>query len=94
MNKHQNRILAYLEMMHVTGGTANIPDYMKNLPWSKLYYCFNEILKENARHEKFTRWLIGEIIKGELDEEATLNKLVEYGFAESNNGYISVRVEV
>ena len=94
MNKHQNRILAYLEMMHVTGGTANTPDYMKNLPWSKLYYCFNEILKENAYHEKFTRWLIGELIKGELSEEAVMDKLVEFGFAECKDGYITIKVEI
>ena len=53
-----------------------------------------KMVEEHRRYEKFTRWLIGEIIKGELDEEATLNKLAEFGFVEEKDGYISVRVEV
>lgn len=53
-----------------------------------------EICENSARSRDFILWLIGELIKGELDEEATLNKLVEYGFAEEKDGYISVRVEV
>lgn len=59
--------------------------------------CLNdaaEVSNELDHHEKFTRWLIGELIKGELDEEAVMNKLVEFGFAECRDGYISVKVEI
>ena len=94
MDKNTNEILAYLEEMHVSGGNANVPDSMKFMPWSKLYYCLSGMMKENTRHQKFTRWLIGELIKGELSEEAVMDKLVEYGFAEERDGYISVKVEV
>lgn len=62
--------------------------------WTEIYQTVRRLSEDNRRYEKFTRWLIGEIIKGELDEEATLNKLVEYGFAEERDGYISVKVEV
>lgn len=53
-----------------------------------------EICENNARSRDFILWLIGELIKGELDEEAVMNKLVEFGFAECKDGYISVKVEI
>lgn len=62
--------------------------------WKDLAIKGSELSMELERHEKFTRWLIGELIKGELDEEAVMDKLVEFGFAECKDGYISVRVEI
>ena len=62
--------------------------------WATIYRTFFGLVKENEKHEKFTRWLIGELIKGELDEEAVMDKLVEFGFAECDKGYITVKVEI
>ena len=62
--------------------------------WATIYRTFFGLVKENEKHEKFTRWLIGELIKGELDEEAVMDKLVEFGFAECKDGYITIKVEI
>lgn len=64
------------------------------LTLAEIYASYSLLAQENEKHEKFTRWLIGELIKGELDEEAVMNKLVEFGFAECKDGYISVKVEI
>ena len=64
------------------------------MTWTQIYLSYEEVLRENKKHERFTRWLIGELIKGELDEEAVMDKLVEFGFAECKDGYISVKIEV
>ena len=64
------------------------------MTWAQIYLSYEEVLRENKKHERFTRWLIGELIKGELSEEAVMDKLVEFGFAECKDGYISVKVEI
>ena len=62
--------------------------------WLKMMGDAIEVKIELERHEKFTRWLIGELIKGELSEEAVMDKLVEFGFAECKDGYITIKVEI
>lgn len=64
------------------------------LTFAEIYASYSLLAQENEKHEKFTRWLIGELIKGELDEEAVMDKLVQFGFAECDKGYITVKVEI
>lgn len=64
------------------------------LTFAEIYASYSLLVQENEKHEKFTRWLIGGLIKGELDEEAVMDKLVEFGFAECKDGYITIKVEI
>ena len=88
-----DEVLDFLNECEVVAARSTTKTY-RVWRWMEIYQTVKKLSEENHRYEKLTRWLIGEIIKGELDEEATLNKLVEYGFAEEKDGYISVRVEV
>lgn len=53
-----------------------------------------EICENSARSRDFILWLIGELIKGELGSEEVMDKLVEFGFAECKDGYVTIKIEV
>lgn len=93
MTKNQREVYDFLAELCRTPNGKEAKTIMP-MTWTQIYLSYEEALRENKKHERFTRWLIGELIKGELSEEAVMDKLVEFGFAESKDGYISVKVEI
>ena len=93
MTKEQREVYDFLAESCRTPNGKEAKTIMP-MTWTQIYLSYEEVLRENKKHERFTRWLIGELIKGELSEEAVMDKLVEFGFAEERDGYISVKVEI
>ena len=93
MTKEQREVYDFLTESCRTPNGKEAKTIMP-MTWTQIYLSYEEVLRENKKHERFTRWLIGELIKGELDEEAVMDKLVEFGFAECKDGYITIKVEI